>query len=297
MSLEKLKELYNKNKYGPDWYLKKDDGFKTKQILNRIKTDEIVTESKILNNGLIVCEIHKVKNVNIDITQFYPKNMKYLEFSGCTIETLPEIPDSVEYLELENVKFSKFPNHISKNLKELYFKFYFNKSIFDISKMKKLWFLKIDQSYWLENIGKLHDNLKIIDIQYCWKLKYPKKLPENLIWLNISNNNLGHLPDLSNLKKLKWFDFCNNKITSINKELPDNLSYLLFENNEIQSLPVKFPINSIYITFENNKIKEIPDLSNLKKLTFVDFIGNPVEKYQIKKLSKNVEVWNYNQLF
>ena len=91
------------------------------------------------------------------------------------------------------------------------------------------------------------------------KIKKIENLPESLIKLDISNNEISDLSGIEHSKNLEWFNIENNNIKSIakiNKLL--NIKEIYCAGNYI------------------NNPKECCQLGKLKKLTIVDLTGNEV---------------------
>ena len=118
-------------------------------------------------------------------------------------------------------------------------------------------------------INKKFDKLDLSDVE-CKKLYYRNQkgddiknhiLPNSLIILNCSNNELTSLPKLPNsLKKLSCY---NNQLTSLPK-LPNSLKKLLCSHNKLTSFANNQLSNSLkFLYCANNQITSLPDFSNV----------------------------------
>ena len=115
------------------------------------------------------------------------------------------------------------------------------------------------------NLSKLKCNTIIYMNQYKNSIKY-HKLPEQLINLICSNNNLCTLPILP--KTLEFLDCSFNRLTLLPNYLPEQLNILKCSNNKLSTLSnVQLPNSLTELYCINNNIEKINKLpSSLKVL-------------------------------
>ena len=105
--------------------------------------------------------------------------------------------------------------------------------------------------------------LKILCCFDCKLRSIPKKLPNTLVRLDCSYNQLTKLPNLPN--SLEILDCCDNKLTSI-PDLPNSLVRLACSRNKLITLPNSMNISDKVELFfyQYLPISYIPDDINLK---------------------------------
>jgi Leucine-rich repeat (LRR) protein len=87
--------------------------------------------------------------------------------------------------------------------------------------------------------------------------EYLNSLDENITEIDVANENLTNLPELTRFKKLEILRCDNNRLTS----LPTNLRYLHCNHNQLTSLPT-FPNDLRYLHCNNNQLTLLPSLPN-----------------------------------
>ena len=106
--------------------------------------------------------------------------------------------------------------------------------------------------------------------------------------LDLHNNQLTSIPDLSKLVNLEYLYLYNNQLTSI----PDlsklvNLQRLDLSNNELTSIPdLSKLVNLRELYLNNNKLTELPDLSKLVNLETLLLYNNKLTENEINKIIK-----------
>lgn len=189
-----------------------------KLFKKRLKFDDWLTRNITTTKEIVVAEYyaqygtnHRGENTfvltrangDVDIPNLYPKGMKCVFFVGCKGDTMPPLPDTVETINLMS-NFVKFPHRFPKNLKELYLSLFLVKTMPDLSYLKHLWSLDINNKYPEHLSTNLPDSIQLLTVSDSCMKSSLKRLPKNLVFLDIANSpNLHEIPDLSYLKKLK----------------------------------------------------------------------------------------------
>jgi len=120
-----------------------------------------------------------------------------------------------------------------------------------------LWHCSIKTRKILLSNLKNYTNLKKFYCNNCALTELPE-LPDSLIYLDCSYNNLKKLPVLPN--SLIYLNCsCNNLIELPN--LPNSLTHLNCNNNNLRELP-KLPNSLISLICYSNNLIELPDLPN-----------------------------------
>lgn len=183
----------------------------------------------------IYAKIYFIKNKKIK-KLILDKKVKSIRFSGDNLEYIPELPDTIEYLELHIDETPKFRYPLPKNLKILILEgSNIDGTLPDLSYLKNLWFLNASRN----KIGKIRsstlpDSLMDIDIRNNLLTKLPNKLPKNLVILSCQDNNIEYLDNLSYLKKLKSVYLGNNKLIKVSSTPPVKGVYVALTQNPIK---------------------------------------------------------------
>ena len=255
-------------------------------------------------------------------------SLKSLQCWRNHISTLPELPASLEQLELDNNEFTSMPTNLPEGLKVL--EVGDNKipvidnlpsglETFNCSSQKitdgdfkftaKLpeglrSFLCYDCD--LEELPELPSTLKTLDCSENQLTKLPE-LPASLTWLVCSENQLTALPELPT--SLNYFNCSGNKLTNLGSvsvlaelntlycadneltalpELPASLNTLDCSNNELTKLPA-LPASLDYLDCYNNKLTELPDLP--ANLDYLNCSNNRLTRIA---LNPAAEYWHIN---
>lgn len=172
----------------------------------------------------------------------FPKDTYYLSlsFSKGSVN-MPKLPKSIEVLEIIIGEYPvSFPHLFPSKIKEL--KFLSAARNMDtiginilpnISYLKKLWYLEMEDFGLVSLPENLPDSLRIIMANRNKIKKVPKKLPKNLVFIEISNNLLTSLPELAYLKKLDVFSAHNNKIKKIFKVFPGPKAHVYINSDKV----------------------------------------------------------------
>lgn len=106
-------------------------------------------------------------------------------------------------------------------------------------------------------------------------------LAESLEILDLSNNLLCELPDLSRLTRLKIAFFSNNRFTTLPSSFKhcSNLSMLGFKNNQIERFDEDvLPESIIWLILTDNRLSALPkSIGKLSKLRKFPLAGNRLE--------------------
>lgn len=169
----------------------------------------------------------------------FPKDTYYLSLtSGYSSMVVPKLPESIEVLKILVGEYpTSFPFPFPSNIKELKIDAagprQFINTLPDISYLKKLWYLEMEDFGFVSLPENLPDSLRVIMANRNKIKKVPKKLPKNLVFIEISNNLLSSLPELAYLKKLDVFSAHNNKIKKIFKLFPGPKAHVYINSNKV----------------------------------------------------------------
>ncbi|GAC1350076.1 MAG: hypothetical protein NVSMB27_29160 [Ktedonobacteraceae bacterium] len=118
-----------------------------------------------------------------------------------------------------------------------------------------------------------------------------------LIYLNLSNMGLSHLPvEIWELTNLEWLSLENNQLSSVSKEIGEltKLEMLSLENNQLSRIPLEIGklANLQRLYLQNNQLSRIPaEIGKLTKLEWLSLENNqlsyiPVEIGKLTKLKR-----------
>jgi len=145
--------------------------------------------------------------------------------------------------------------------------------------------------------------------------EYLNELDYDVSFIDLSNRNLTHIPDLTRFVLLHKFWCNNNRLTQLpalplslrilrcNNNLlqclpdvlPINLQILSCINNCLTSLPKKLPPNIMCIFCGNNLITKLPQLPS--SLYIFTLFGNPVEELIGAYITPNeLDISNINRI-
>ena len=110
---------------------------------------------------------------------------------------------------------------------------------------------------------------------------YLNSLPLSTTYINVSNNGLTYLPDLSRFKQLTHLICSLNKLTYL-PPLNNNLTHLFCGDNQLTELP---PLNNklIVLFCHHNQLTWLPPLNNnLQELicSYNNIYNENIEKYK-----------------
>ncbi len=172
-----------------------------------------------------------------------PPQIKNLSLSNCQLKKLPELPTSLEELQIENLQITKFEQYLPDLLAPL----------------KKL------------------QSLRIIN---CELKKLPKstfKNPNKLKILNLSHNKLRDIDALNELENLFLLDLSFNKIQHLPKL---HATCITASKNALKSISPELlqspHLHSLNIS--QNKIENLPPLY-LPQITELDLSQNPLTQW------------------
>ena len=136
--------------------------------------------------------------------------------------------------------------------------------------------LAIIENEEVENSGQL-------DLSGCFIRSIPDDICRltNLRSLNLGNNHVVDLSNLSKLTKLETLNLNSNKIVDISP-LEDliSLTYLNLSHNKIQSLAsIRNLVSIKFLNASYNKLAGVIGLSNLKQLEVLNISGNKIQNF------------------
>jgi len=118
-------------------------------------------------------------------------------------------------------------------------------------------------------------------------------LPPSISFLDISNNNLTKLPDLSSCSKLRTLIISNNKLTKLPK-LPKSLRNLIVDNNSLDNFSSK-DLNLEVLDLSHNKLRHFSD--DLHKMPNLEILLLSENKYKLKYPDKPITCPALKHLF
>ncbi|PIO03732.1 hypothetical protein AB205_0037650 [Aquarana catesbeiana] len=114
---------------------------------------------------------------------------------------------------------------------------------------------------------------------------FPKDGLENVIFVNLNNNQLEHIPsEIHKLQHLEKLSINHNLLKDIPKELCvlQNLQELHLGNNKLETLPEQIGyltnLKELHI-YRNNLIGLPEGLCRLRKLRILDVAGNQIQSF------------------
>lgn len=265
-----------------------------------------MTVDKMFYNNLD--SIKKYKEIIIDVTLNNRKDLPKIlgelnNLKSLTIENSPELDFDLAFKTISNFK----------NIEELHLfdneVFNYPNSIGLMTQLKDLW-LNGDSIKIIPFEIRDLKNLTDFGITSCPNINVDSVVNiifelKNLIFLNLSENNLSDLPINTNLlSNLETLFISENKFKDIPKSIKSlkNLKRLVIDMNELESIDIK--INELqslkYINLSYNRFTEFPkDLINLKNLIEIDIWYNEIKTipYEINGLTKLTTInIKYNDL-
>lgn len=163
-----------------------------------------------------------------------------------------------------------------------------DKNFQNLPNFHRIEYLNLSCNY-LFNINELPEDLIELDCSHN-NLRLLPKLPKKLKKLNCHHCDLIELPELpENLIILNCFE---NKLVNLPK-LPETLNELFCHDNYLEKLP-KLPENLIMLCCSYNKLKEIPKIPNSCK--DINIGGNKIEKLTNLPNNFSIFICNNNEI-
>lgn len=182
--------------------------------------------------------LFRCSNNTIDSINYIPRNVFYLDISGCNAKYMRYMPDSV-------TQFTCYGDSL-KSLPRL---------------SKKLIVMDVEYNA-LDSLPSLPATLEVLHCDFN-NLNILPALPNSIVNLTCSNNHLFSLPSLPS--KLAIVDAQNNSLTSL-PQLTANLRELYCQNNHLTSLPA-FPDSLTKLVCNYNSLSSLPQVpKSLKQL-------------------------------
>ncbi|MCY3414183.1 MAG: leucine-rich repeat domain-containing protein [Candidatus Heimdallarchaeota archaeon] len=211
-------------------------------------------------------------------------NLKQLDCNDNKLIKLPELPPSLETLNLDDNKLKKIELNQLPNLQKLLLSDNNIEEISDFSSLVSL--KKLDLSN--NKIKILPDfsamaNLEELNLS-CNKIKVLPILSSQVkLWdLNLSNNQIKMVPEVTQLKSLMNLNLENNQITELPKgitKLP-KIYNINVKNNQVSCLPPPeewFPEIAVEINAEKNKLMDYENKIYFTYRFVVSWNDNPVQ--------------------
>ncbi len=246
------------------------------------------SEKEQVNSIHIKCS-QSSEQLNVNLTEFY--NLEKLVINGANIKILSGkwLPSNIQIIELYYTYICEIDTNLRATLpylNRLYMHTCDNTAI-------DLMFNDLHLPIWTSSLSIIGCNIN----------KYPSCIAANgfsLLYLDLSENNLKHIPDLAstlpNLRELYInnnrltalpivcnsiliYHMHNNLITDLDGKLPYMCTELCAYNNAIQWLPDKLPPNLLRLDISDNS--DLDTLPNELPLYLTDLI---MDNCQIARL-------------
>ncbi|QBY44560.1 TcdA/TcdB pore-forming domain-containing protein [Arsenophonus nasoniae] len=143
--------------------------------------------------------------------------------------------------------------------------------------------------------GRLPTNLLFLDVSYNQLTSLPNEFPNSLQFLYVQDNQLSQLPAImprflthivlgnNQLTELPHFfadliylDASYNRLTAFPVGIPEDLDTLILHNNQLHALPADLSEDLTFFDVHNNQIATLPEHLPLM-LEYCDFSGNPLD--------------------
>lgn len=139
------------------------------------------------------------------------------------------------------------------------------------------------------------ENTTILDLSYNKLDKIEKGIPPNVEDINLSNNKITNLPNLSHCTKCHTLNLGYNSLTTIDGNcLPPNLKYLNVFYNNIRNIN-NIPNTIEYLNIGYNSLKTLI-IKNTYKIVEASYNEIFVIKFQEKSILNELYL-EYNNLF
>lgn len=185
-----------------------------------------------------------------------PPNLRYLDIQDSSIETLQDLPLTLESLVISNTKITQLPSlaHL-KSLKVLNIK---NCAIGTLPELPpNLDELNISGT----DITELPVQLPRLTCLWCsdTSIKVLPSLPSCLMYLDVSNTQVVSLPELP--PHLRNLELANTPITSL-PEIPSDVEHFYLQNTKISTLP-NLPSALGVLQISNTLVTSLPEIPEL----------------------------------
>lgn len=127
----------------------------------------------------------------------------------------------------------------------------------------------------IRTVDSLPASCKTFLASHCQIRQLPTALPDNLLFLNLSMNNLKlrGLP-IHWGNSLKVLDLDDNRLAQFPEGLPDSLEVLKLRKNHIKLVPRKLPSNLTILALDRNCIRAVQIEKRRKPIDWVSLIDN-----------------------
>ena len=188
------------------------------------------------------------------------KNLKRLKLDGNFLKELPNLPDSIEFLDVDNNRISKCGAIRLRSLKNLVLAGNMMDAVPAITNSAITALV-------------LHRNV-VVDVNFA-------NLCQTLVKIDLTNNHLKSVPGpLFSLPQLRQLILSNNQITEIPSEIEDsNLFVLNVSENPISTLPT-LPASLSVFAGHACKFESVPEaLVHAKRLSAIDMSYNKLKSF------------------
>ena len=139
-------------------------------------------------------------------------------------------------------------------------------------------------------IGKIPNNITYLNLSNNQLKEFTQELPTALLQLDLHNNQLTEFTQILP-PNLKYLYLHNNQLTEFNQELPPSLQEIYLLGNQLKEFTQELPPRLRFLYLNNNPIKDL----NGKKYRIKNI--NDLTKYQeiIKKQIKDKIIKSANK--
>ena len=211
--------------------------------------------------------MHNLKTIPFELQRI--NNLRTLLLWGNHLTLLPNdlcTNTTLEKIDVCDNRLTRLPEHMSKleNLKELHLR---KNPLQELPPSVQA--LNVDAKQWGDFQEQICDMraLKYLCLSQNSLTKIPNTIRKltNLEELNLRENLLTQIPDISSARKLRVLNLCNNNLSTLPKYLGTlpNLQYLNLYNNSLRTLPddvmchKTLTINLAYNNFDESDILRI----------------------------------------
>ncbi len=231
---------------------------------------------------------------------FLPDDVLHLDLSSNGIKVLnTPLPGGVEWLHLSNNYLNVLPDPLPDTLIALDAS---HNVLTSVAELQSSVLTHLDLSWnALTSLPRLPESLVYLDVSVNHLHRLPIPLPQGLSCLIANNNKLVLLPDFlpSNLEML---DVSHNGLMRLSSEIPPGIKHINISYNKLRFLPGVLSKNLVYLDACHNYLDTLPQLlpPNLKKLlvshNFLTFlpIVFPPNLYQLQVSANRLSVLPHN---